>query len=172
MTSLAPGETALVVSDTAAFTSRYGGRPPGGRRLHRPSRQRGGDDSSGRCARGRRSWNLPTTTRWYPITDGLGFSLEIVDESAHWSRWESRTQWRSSGSSLGSPGVDGSPVAIAGVLVNEALTHTDLPEVDTIELYNPTAGTVDVGGWFLTDDFFTPGSTGSRPAPPWPRART
>ena len=37
-------------------------------------------------------------------------------------------------------------------LITEALTHTDLPQVDAIELYNPTAGAINIGGWFLTDD--------------------
>ena len=36
--------------------------------------------------------------------------------------------------------------------MNEVLAHTDLPQTDVIELYNPTDGDVDIGGWFLTDD--------------------
>ena len=38
------------------------------------------------------------------------------------------------------------------IVVNEALTHTDPPLADSIELYNPTANAVNIGGWFLTDD--------------------
>jgi hypothetical protein len=33
------------------------------------------------------------------------------------------------------------------------LTHTDPPQRDTIELFNPTASPVNIGGWFLSDDF-------------------
>ena len=38
------------------------------------------------------------------------------------------------------------------MVINEVLTHTDLPELDTIELFNPTAAPAPVGGWFLTDE--------------------
>jgi hypothetical protein len=41
-------------------------------------------------------------------------------------------------------------------VINEALTHTDPPAVDTIELYNPTASPADLSGWFLTDDHAQP----------------
>jgi len=37
-------------------------------------------------------------------------------------------------------------------VINEALTHTDPPEVDTVELHNPTQTPVQLGGWFLSDD--------------------
>lgn len=37
------------------------------------------------------------------------------------------------------------------VLINEALTHSDLPLEDAIELYNPTAESIDTGGWFISD---------------------
>jgi len=56
----------------------------------------------------------------------------------------------------GSPGTnDPLPPVLPPVRVNEALTHSD-PESDWIELYNPTATNVNIGGWFLTDDFYTP----------------
>ena len=38
------------------------------------------------------------------------------------------------------------------MLVNEALTRTDPPAVDTVELWNPGADPAEIGGWFLTDD--------------------
>jgi hypothetical protein len=37
------------------------------------------------------------------------------------------------------------------VIVNEVLTDTDPPVQDAIELYNPTAAAVDLGGWYLSD---------------------
>src|SRR2546428_8269820 len=45
---------------------------------------------------------------------------------------------------------------LAGILVNEVLSHTDLPDLDGIELYNPTTNDVDLSGWFISDDFNTP----------------
>jgi hypothetical protein len=41
-------------------------------------------------------------------------------------------------------------------VVNEILTHTDLPLEDAVEIYNPSALTANIGGWFLSnsqDDF-------------------
>ncbi|HEY2951408.1 MAG TPA: lamin tail domain-containing protein, partial [Verrucomicrobiae bacterium] len=54
------------------------------------------------------------------------------------------------------PGTD-SPGAsnyrrLTTVVINEVLTHTDLPLEDAIELQNLTAQPIDVGGWWLSDD--------------------
>jgi hypothetical protein len=40
---------------------------------------------------------------------------------------------------------------LTNVVINEALTHTDLPLEDAIELYNPTDQPVDISGWYLSD---------------------
>ena len=57
----------------------------------------------------------------------------------------------------GSPGrADPAPLTVPAVVINEALTHTDLPQVDAIELYNPTTNVISLGGWFLTDDRLSP----------------
>ncbi|MGC9035452.1 MAG: lamin tail domain-containing protein [Verrucomicrobiia bacterium] len=40
---------------------------------------------------------------------------------------------------------------LTNVVINEALTHTDLPLEDAIELYNPTDQAVDISGWYLSD---------------------
>ncbi len=42
------------------------------------------------------------------------------------------------------------------VLVNELLAHTDPPQKDTVELYNPNSQPVDVSGWYLSDAFDQP----------------
>ena len=56
-----------------------------------------------------------------------------------------------------SPGQpDVAPAAIQPVVINEALTHTDPPQVDTVELHNPGAAPASVGGWFLSDDHSQP----------------
>lgn len=41
--------------------------------------------------------------------------------------------------------------AAPSVLINEILSHTDAPLVDSIELYNRTAQPVAIGGWCLSD---------------------
>ena len=38
-----------------------------------------------------------------------------------------------------------------GVVVNEVLTHSELPFEDAIELRNITAGAIDLSNWYLTD---------------------
>jgi hypothetical protein len=40
----------------------------------------------------------------------------------------------------------------AEILINEILAHTDEPQVDTLELYNPGASAVDLTGWCVSDD--------------------
>ena len=37
------------------------------------------------------------------------------------------------------------------VVINEVLSHTDAPLEDAIELFNPTAGAIDLSGWYLSD---------------------
>jgi len=40
---------------------------------------------------------------------------------------------------------------LTSVIINEVLSHTDLPLEDAIELYNPTDSAINVGGWYLSD---------------------
>lgn len=85
----------------------------------------------------------------WPVTpDGYGFSLVLADAA-------SRT-YRASSARGGSPGADDPPSTMAPVLVNELLSHTELPALDAIELHNPTDAPVDVGGWFLSDEATVP----------------
>jgi hypothetical protein len=88
---------------------------------------------------------------WPTAPDGDGYSLVIIDPSASASE---PTNWRASSFIYGSPGEDDPPPA--GVVINEILAHSDLPFEDAIELHNPTGATVDIGGWFLSDDAATP----------------
>ncbi len=157
VTSLAPGARVLVVKNLAAFTSRYGsGLPVAGQFS-------GALDNGGERIRlidltGEEILDFDYEDDWYPITDGLGFSLVVVDENAEPDAWDSKLNWRASGQLNGSPGNNEStPPAIAPILINEALSRTDNPPpTDSIELFNPTAADVNIGGWWLTDDFNTP----------------
>ncbi|MCI0743849.1 MAG: lamin tail domain-containing protein [Verrucomicrobia subdivision 3 bacterium] len=40
---------------------------------------------------------------------------------------------------------------LPSAVINELLSHTDLPLEDAVELFNPTGTDVDIGGWFLSD---------------------
>ena len=65
---------------------------------------------------------------------------------------DAASEWRASANADGSPGADDPVPGTAIVKVNEVLTHTDQPQRDMIELYNPGGQAVDIGGWYLTDD--------------------
>ncbi len=157
VTALAPGQTTLVVRNLAAFTSRYGaGVSIAGQ--YTGSLENNGERLQLVDASGEEILDFSYDNNWYPITDGLGFSLVIADEFAAPDAWSRKSQWRTSGRLGGSPSLDDpAPPALAPVVINEALTRTDVPPpTDTIELHNPTAGAANISGWFLSDDFNSP----------------
>ncbi len=84
---------------------------------------------------------------WPEKADGEGWSLVPLYTDPPREEQNIPAAWRQSFRINGSPGKDDPDV----VLVNEVLPHTDEPQVDAIELYNPGTSDVDIGGWFLTD---------------------
>jgi hypothetical protein len=157
VTTLAPGAHVLVVKNLAAFTSRYGsGLNVAGQ--YAGTLDNGGERIQLQDSVGESIHDFDYENDWYPITDGPGASLVIVNENADEKLWASKTNWRPSASDFGSPGqVDPTPApAPVPVIINELLTHTDLPQVDAIELLNPTAVEANISGWFLSDDFASP----------------
>ena len=40
----------------------------------------------------------------------------------------------------------------SSIVINEALTNSSAPFEDAIEIYNPTASAVNIGGWWLSDE--------------------
>jgi len=155
VTSLLPQQTVLIVANQAAFTARYGsGFTIAGQ--YTGALNNGGETVRLDDAVGEKILEFAYDNKWYPITDGLGFSLVIVNENAPWDTWGDQASWRASGRLNGSPGVaDPLPPALSPVLVNEALTHSD-PGSDWIELCNPASTNADISGWFLTDNFYNP----------------
>jgi len=88
---------------------------------------------------------------WPAAGDGLGHSL--VPARTPWALSpRDPAFWRASSQPNGSPGSDDPEPAIPGIRINEILTHSEPPQTDAVELYNPTAEPVDLGGWHLTDD--------------------
>jgi Lamin Tail Domain/CotH kinase protein/Concanavalin A-like lectin/glucanases superfamily/Bacterial Ig domain len=81
---------------------------------------------------------------WPATADGLGWSLVLHDALA--------STYRASTTAGGSPGAENPASTTPGIVINEVLAHTDPPLSDSIELFNPTAGAVNIGGWFLSDD--------------------
>ncbi|HMJ65421.1 MAG TPA: lamin tail domain-containing protein, partial [Candidatus Binatia bacterium] len=152
VTALNSGQSVVVVRNTNAFTARYGAG------LNVAGQFLGALDNGGERLRlvdalGEEILDFSYNNSWYPITDGYGFSLVIREETAPFYTWGDKLSWRPSGQLNGSPGTgNGTPPAIAPIRINEVLAHTDLPQRDAIELYNPTASQVDISGWFISDD--------------------
>ncbi|MEM7395233.1 MAG: lamin tail domain-containing protein, partial [Verrucomicrobiota bacterium] len=92
---------------------------------------------------------------WTLSPDGYGFSLVPTNANPAADQ-DSSERWRASSSVHGSPGSNDPMPAISQVLVNEALTHTDQPLRDAIELANPNSTPVILDGWYLTDDLDEP----------------
>jgi hypothetical protein len=88
---------------------------------------------------------------WPEAADGGGRTLvpAIADVAGDPN---DASYWRASFKANGSPGEDDPGV----VLINEVLTHTDLPQVDAVELYNPNSIPVNIGNWYITDEIRNP----------------
>ncbi len=155
--TLAAGEAAVVVRNAAAFASRYGPAP---RILGVFTNDNLANDSDRLILEGATQEPILDFTyqdSWYPATDGAGFSLVIRNDAFPTSVWGDAGSWRPSGNLNGTPGAaDPGERTIAGIVINEILTHTDPSPGDAVELRNPTESAVDVGNWYLTDDFGTP----------------
>ncbi|MBN1676558.1 MAG: lamin tail domain-containing protein, partial [Kiritimatiellae bacterium] len=149
-TELAGGEMAVLAGNAAVFTNRYSGVAQSvaffGEYLGRLDN--GGErvallDSDGRTVT---SVRYNDRDPWPREADGAGFSLVALTTDGD---QDDPAKWRASNLIGGSPGYDdGEPYR---VLINEVLSHTDLPQKDAIELYNAGSTSVDIGGWYLSD---------------------
>ncbi len=148
--TLDPGERILVVQNQAAFQVRYGNRlnVAGeftlGRLDNNGERLKLEDASNGTVA----EFTYNDGGEWPGEADGTGASLEVLDTDGDYGdpqNWQYGTAYG------GTPGTERQPRL--GIVVNEVLSHTDPPTKDTIELHNTTATSIDVGGWYLSDDF-------------------
>ena len=95
---------------------------------------------------------VPDNHRYFlHLEPRVGFSLvrRSLDPSADAEHFSS---WRSSARRLGSPGADDPDPGIPPILINELLTRSGGAQSDAVELFNPTATNVSVGGWWLSDE--------------------
>jgi hypothetical protein len=150
-TRLGPGQFFVLARNAAAFASKYPGVAVSGIFSGRL-------DNAGETIRlstpfGTTIFSVTYNDRapWPLASDGHGFSLVPKNTAASLNS-DDGSAWRASTVMGGSPGADDPAPTVAPVLVNEVMTHTDLPETDWIELFNPNATAVDIGGWFLSDD--------------------
>jgi len=154
--TLAPGVSTLIVRNLDAFMSRYGTNLSIAG-VYVGILNNGGENLRIDDAVGEKILDFAYDNAWYPVTDGPGSSLVIRNAAADWRSWDYKESWRPSAYDFGSPAATDPPTnSWLPVIVHEVLTHTDLPFVDAIELFNPNAVPVDIGGWFLSDDFAAP----------------
>jgi len=149
-TSIPAGGQLVLKRDTAAFSARYPSVTnvaPG--------------EYSGKLANGGEKVTLKDRTGttlfsvtysdgdgWPEWADGLGASLVFTN---HTGDPDDPSNWGPSDAFHGTPGAPG-VVSSNDIVINEVLSHTDLPLEDAIELHNRTAGPIDVSGWYLSDD--------------------
>jgi hypothetical protein len=151
---LAPGGYCLVVKDAAAFNARYGaGLPVAGQYVG--SLNNAGETLELVDAAGTVIHDFRYEDNWFDITDGLGFSLAVRDpKTADPNVMGQEGLWRPSSQLGGTPGFGeaGGVPEPGSVVINELLANSQGVGPDWIELYNTTGQTLDIGGWFLSDD--------------------
>ncbi len=91
---------------------------------------------------------------WPVAANGAGHSLVLVRPSYGEN---DPAAWEASDLVGGSPGTGETygEADLRNVVINEILAHTDDPQLDTIELYNHSNGSVDLSGCMLSDDATT-----------------
>jgi hypothetical protein len=158
---LAPGHFIVLVSNPGTFTNRYPSVHVDG--VYAGKLSNTGENVALVHATGAPifSFNYGTQAPWPASPDGAGFSLVPINPNFNPDP-DNPTNWRASSVIGGSPEADDAAPNIPRVVVNEALTHTDLPQLDSIELYNPNPTNVDISDWYLTDQRTNPKSSASR----------
>lgn len=154
-TRLGPGEFVVLVADPAAFALKYPGVRIGG--VYEGRLANGGERVTIVHAAGAPLFSVEYKDKppWPAAADGIGFSIVSCAQNSNPDP-DDPLNWRASTRIGGSPGADDPPTAVPPVVINECLTHSEPPDLDAIELYNPTSETVDVSWWFITDDFRDP----------------
>jgi hypothetical protein len=152
--TLAPGAFLVLARDAAAFGAKYPGVTLGG--IYTGRLDNGGETLTLAHLIGSRvlSVTYDDLAPWPVTPDDFGFSLVPVDPNSNRDP-DNPANWRASTFLGGSPGTDDPAPAVSPVLISEVLSHSETG-VDFIELFNPNASAVDLGGWFLTDDPETP----------------
>ncbi len=145
---LQPGQRTVVVANEEAFRTRYGSTIPIAGQF-RGRLNDGGEqitllDPFGEVVQ---QFEFNDSGSWPGRADGVGSSLEVIDPLADYQR---PSNWRSSSEFGGSPTTPGMG-PINDVVINELLTHTDLPQIDQVELHNRTDRSVNVANWYLSD---------------------
>ncbi len=154
VTSLAPGARVLVARNPAALESRYGPALNGiiaGSFANGSGLNNGGEtlklEDATNSTIVQFTYGTSEEGGWPTRADGNGSSLQIIDTAGNPA---AAANWRPSSEISGSPGAAGDP-ARTGIVINEVLSHTDLPQVDAIELRNVSGGPLEITNYYLSD---------------------
>jgi hypothetical protein len=154
--TLNAGERTVLVKNRAAFQTRYGSTVAVAGE-YTGLLDNGGDRLTLEGPAQEPIHDFSYADGWYPVTDGLGFSLVLRDENTAFSAYGQASSWRASGAVGGSPsGADPAAPAFPQVFVNEIMSNPLGTQTDAIELFNPGSAAAAIGGWYLSDDFSTP----------------
>ena len=156
---LGDGDFAVIVKNQDAFEARYPGVSTSliaG--TYTGALDNGGEEIVMRDALGAEIHDFDYRDSWFVVTDGGGYSLNKLDpdtaSNAAPDSWDSQPGWRPSSVLNGTPGADDTYIIEAeGIVISEVMTHTDdLVYGDWIEIWNRSASTVYIDGWFLSDN--------------------
>lgn len=147
--TLAPGARAIVAGNAEAFLIRYPNASASLAGTFSGNLNDAGDSISLTAADGNLLAELAyeDSGAWPGRSDGEGSSLELVAQGLDYNDSES---WRPSSEYDGSPGGEGLG-SDGRIVINEVLSHADLPLLDSIELYNTTSSELNLTGWYLSD---------------------
>jgi hypothetical protein len=104
VTTLSPGQYVLLVKNLEAFSSRYDTRSMAIAGEYQGNLDNDGEPLLLLDGRGVVTQSFTYDDLWYPVTDGLGYSLHIVNAAGDPAGWGSRSSWAPSGALGGSPG--------------------------------------------------------------------
>jgi hypothetical protein len=154
-TFLGPGQFILLAGDPVSFASKYPGVSVGGTysgRLNNAGEKLALVHANGNPIT---AFTYDDAIPWPITADGEGFSIVPANPNANPDP-DNAVNWRASSSIGGSPGADDPVLNLPTIWITEVLTHTDPPQLDTIELHNPGATTAAIGNWYLSDDLSNP----------------
>ena len=156
---LPSGGRVLTVGNTNAFVFRYG--PSAATRVagqQAGNLSNGGERLTVLAADGKpiADFSYGDGNSWPTLPDGFGFSLVLKTEAAN-QDFGAGANWSQSSSLNGTPGAAPLPFVPANAIwISEALTFGANVADEFIELHNPNSSSVNIGGWFLTDDLHAP----------------
>jgi hypothetical protein len=150
--TLVAGDYVLVVEDINAFIAEYGsGKNVAGQ--YTGNLANDGEHIRLEDAIGRTILDFNYADNWQDATDGEGFSLNIFDAAADANTWGKQESWAASKYAGGTPDTgDTALLKERSIAINELLAHSDTYPGDWIELKNTTNSSLNIGGWYLSDD--------------------